>query len=428
MANLVRRFQSMRHVFLNTSWIFLGNVVWALMSFATSVVVSRSLVVADYGFLQLASTWFIFVQIFENIVHPNVARIEMLKKTEKLHDFIISIGVIVFSVNLIFLILVAGIYLVTRELVALLVLIMILGQLLKIYGGILYSLDNQLQALKSQGILFAGNFAGSAFRAVAALMAPSAVLQSFVAIVTNLVCLLASFAYVPFKISKDIFREFDTGVIKDLLRKSFPFFLVAMVSTLVYRQDILILGWFGLEKDIALYANAVKLSEPWAFVASGLISSMLPGIISGKAKSLNIYYRKLRLLFLLLFVISVILSIFVTLFADLIVLKTYGIAYSGSIPLLKVHIWSTVFLFYVSAQQVWEANESMSSFLMIKYLMSATVNFFMNIALIPEYGAMACAVSSLVTYFLLGFGFNFFNKKTRFLNFQFMKALFLWRL
>ncbi|KYG64748.1 hypothetical protein AZI86_11110 [Bdellovibrio bacteriovorus] len=411
----------------NTTWIFAGNVVWVLISFGASIVVARTLSLVDYGTLQLASTWFLFIQLFENLAHPNVAKIEMVKNQDRVGSYIIAIGLIGSLVGIIFSAVIGLLFFVRGDTLLLFVLMMTIGQAFKFYSGIVYYFDNKLQALKTQIILFFGNSAGATYRITAAHFSVSSFSQVFVVLVTNVTCVLGSLAVAKGELRSLINHGFDRNILVGLMKKSAPLLMVSILSLLVYRQDILILGFFGMERDIALYSNAVKISEPWGFIASGLISSMLPGLILSKSKSLSAYYRRLRMLFFLLSLAAIALAAMISIFADVIVRSTFGAQYGDIVPLLRVHIWSNLFLFYVSVQQVWEANESMHRFLLYKTVGAVLLNLVLNYCFVPKYGAMACAINSVVTYFFLGFGVNMFTKKTRFINGHYLRAWIGWK-
>lgn len=414
-------------VIKNTSWIFVGNILWVLMSFGASAFVARRLSISDYGVLQLATTWFLFIQLFENLAHPNVCKIEMVKNERMAADYIGAIGFIGFSLGLLVSSGLAFMYWKTKEQMLFYVFLMALGQMFKVYNGVIYRFDNALSSVKTQVILFAGNIAGATYRVGAAISVPFIVPQLFFTSVVNFSCLLASLGFLIKKELQFKKVDFRFKLIFSIIRKSAPLVGVAFVSLLVYRQDILMLGFFGMEKEIAFYANAVKISEPWGFVASALVTSMLPGIIQSKGKSISSYYRRLGVLFFVLGVLAIGLGAIITLFAKPIIFYSYGPSYLEAVPLLRIHIWSNVFLFFAAGQQVWEVNESMYKFLFLKSCGAALINCALNYCFIPLYGAKACAVISLVTYFFLGMGFNFFHKKARYMTLNYFKILKSWR-
>lgn len=392
------------------------------MSFVTAVYVSRNMAVYEYGVLQLATTWFLFIQVFEHIINANVAKIEMIKNPNAGDEYISAIAVTTFGINLFFVMALGIYYMFSKEAVTLLVLIMTSGQLLKVYTGYLYKFDSELRAIKSQGIQFFGNLIGSIYKIVAAEISGTALSQSFAILVTNIACigslLKISRRQVFFRISPNFY-----SILKRMTSNSLPFFTVSLLSLIAYKQDVLILGYFNMELEVAQYVNAVKLSEPWGFIASGIVSSLLPGIILSKRKSLTTYYQKIRIMFSILIYSSLLLALFFHFFAETIILGTFGEKYVEAAPLVRILIWSNVFLFYITAQQIWEVNERIYKFVVIKFTLAIALNFALNYYFVPKYGALACAYNSLITYCFLGVIINFFHKKTRFINRQFFLSI-----
>lgn len=405
----------------NIIWIMAGGVANSLLAFVGSVVIARFLDMSNYGVLQLAITYFLLIQTFENVVHPNVIKTQMLQKPALESEYVAATFLIIFAVFSVFEFLLLATYFVTRENIYLYLAIMTVGQIFRASNSMAFKFDINLESKKTQLSQMFGFFVANLYRIAAAILCPAIIPQAFSIGIGSLVNAVSLFGYAGKSKLNISWPKHD--IIVDILRASLPMLLVSLITFLVYKADILILGFYSLDRDISLYSNAVKLSEPWTFVAAAFTNSMMPAIVLSRSASKNRYYKKIQRLFFVLIWLSVIMALVGTIFSSFIVNSTYGHAYQETADILKIHIWSNVFLFIMAAQQLWEINESMKHFLVLKMSLGAVINIGLNFIFIPMYGGMACAVISVLTYFLISIGFNFFHKKALFLNYQILRAL-----
>lgn len=205
---------------------------------------------------------------------------------------------------------------------------------------------------------------------------------------------------------------------KLLVKKSLPLFFVSLITFIVFRVDILLLQFFEKKEDIAFYTNAVKLSEPWVFLSTAIAASLFPRLLALKKMSQLRYYKALRAKILIVIALSVSLSLVLSFFSPFIVTTLFGSKYIPTIDLFRIHVWSNVFLFLAAAQSNWDVLENKTQYSAYKTLVAAIYNVIANLIFIPKYGALACTVNSLITYFILSIGGNILFKKTRYFNKQ----------
>lgn len=415
---------SVGKIIRNIGWSFFGGISLGVAGFIGSVFVSRNFSVVDYGILQLATTYFLFFQLLENLTHPNVMRIEMLKISEddKL-SLLPSSSQIMFFVYLMASIGLFSVYLYTQSILILYIAIMTSGQMLRLGIGISCFFDVHLEAKKTQLSQTIGAVSECGYRILTSFNG-QVLWQAFGILVKNASMLIVQVLFLGKDIARISFIKMDFDKISFLLRRSISMLPIAVLSMLIYKLDILILGFFNQNEQISFYSNAVKFAEPWSFVSVGIVNSLLPNIMSKKAIGANAYYRQIRKMFTLLFVSAVGIALFFTIFSEVIVTLTYGDRYINSISLLKISIWGNIFLFFMVGQQIWEISENLQRFVVLKLFLAVILNLVLNLITIPYWGALACAVNSIITYFFVAIGFNFAHKKARFLNKQIFRSLF----
>lgn len=414
---------SVQVVIKNILWGFSGGVATGLFAFIGSIFVARNLDVESYGILQLATTYYIFLQLLENFANQNVTKIEMIKNKNDSWQIACGTGQVIFICYSLVLCLLGIAYFFIRSDILFYVILMTAGQLFRSGMGIVNFFDVHLETQWSQISTAFGSFVQSGYRILASFNG-QILWQSFGIAVGNFSSLVSLMYFLKKNYKQNKFRIVSAERCWDIFYKSYPMVIITLVSMLIYKLDVVILGYYGQTEQISFYSNAVKFAEPWNFVAASIIGAMVPNAIKNRAISIGKYYRYLRYLFFILTVTAVGLGIVVSLFSKFIILHTYGSKYLESASMLRIHIWSNVFLFWMLAQQIWEVNEGLKKFLFFKTSLGVVINFFLNMTLIPKYGGMGCVVASLATYFFVAFVGNLFHRKARFFAWQLLKAIF----
>ena len=111
--------------------------------------------------------------------------------------------------------------------------------------------------------------------------------------------------------------------------------------------------------------------------------------------------------------IAILISIPVALYSDAIVNFLYGIEYSKTSNVLKIHIWTSVFVFLGVASSKWFVAENFMKLYFVRSLYGVLCNIAFNIILIPLYGIEGAAISTLFGQILVTYLSDLFSVKTR---------------
>ena len=128
----------------------------------------------------------------------------------------------------------------------------------------------------------------------------------------------------------------------------------------------------------------------------------------------------------LMVVISLSIAVFMSFASKFI----YHVAYSrhpefwSGAPVLAVHVWAGIFVFLGSASGQYLIAEGYTKISMLRTGAGAVVNIVLNIFLIPEYGILGAAYSTLAAYAIATF-FILFIPKVRGQGVMMLKSLFL---
>jgi len=181
-----------------------------------------------------------------------------------------------------------------------------------------------------------------------------------------------------------------------LLAESWPF-MVSGLAVLVYmRIDQVMLAAMLGEREVGLYAAAVRLSEMWYVIPTVIVSSVMPSLTEARARSEELYYEHLQTLLNLLVRAAYLVAIPVSLCAVPLMRLLYGELYAGAGTVLAVHVWSTVFVFLGVAYSPWIFNERRSHYWMLQTLLGACLNILLNLWLIPSQGPVGCAIATVL--------------------------------
>jgi PST family polysaccharide transporter len=189
--------------------------------------------------------------------------------------------------------------------------------------------------------------------------------------------------------------------------------------------DQVMLGRMSGDRAVGLYAVVVKLSEGWLAVPAVLLPSLFPVLVQSRETSPEIYRKRLEKMFNAMSLLAWAIVLPMVFGAGWIVRTLYGTAYLDAVPVLRIHMWGTFFVFLGSAQSLWEVAENFTLFSFAKSAAGAVVNVALNLVLIPRYGPAGAAVATVGSYSLAGFLLTGAVPRSRPLFFLQLRALFL---
>lgn len=222
-------------------------------------------------------------------------------------------------------------------------------------------------------------------------------------------------------------RYFRMDIAKDLLQNAWPLIFGGLIIMVYMRIDqIMIMKILG-EREMGLFSAAVRLSEAWYFVPMIITNSLFPAILNAKKTDEEKYKRRMQRLFNLMFMISVAVAVPVSLASPLLIDIFYGEAYHNAAKVLTLHVWTGVFVSLGVASSNWFLAENLQKFALWKTIAGGVINIILNLILIPEFGTVGAALSTLACQMCASVFFNALNKKSRPIFKMQMNAILLYR-
>lgn len=198
-----------------------------------------------------------------------------------------------------------------------------------------------------------------------------------------------------------------------LVKESWPLIMSNLAVMIYMRIDQVMLAQMIGNKEVGLYSAALRFSEIWYFIPLAIVSSVMPSLTQSRLESKEKYFRQLQQLFNSLVRIAYLIALPMTFVSTYVVTALYGQEYSRAGLILAIHIWSAVFVFIGVGMSPWTLNEGMIRYSLIQTIGGAVINILLNIFLIPKYGAVGAAVSTLISQMMASFLFNISVPKLR---------------
>ena len=207
--------------------------------------------------------------------------------------------------------------------------------------------------------------------------------------------------------------SFRVSYMYNLWKQSWPL-LLSSISIMIYMKiDQLMLAVMINDREVGIYTVSVRLSELFFFIPISLTASFFPSILKSREIDKNLYDIKFRALYNICFWIALFISILFIFISDYIITFLYGFDYLESINILKVHIWSSIFVFMGVVCGKWFLAENLQKEMFYFHILGAFSNFLLNLYFIPKYTALGSAVSTLISYATSMWFISMFIKKYR---------------
>lgn len=175
--------------------------------------------------------------------------------------------------------------------------------------------------------------------------------------------------------------------------------VVAGISVAIYmRIDQVMVQVLSGNRAAGLYAAAVRLSEGSYFLALVILRAATPSLVRLRALDEEEYEEGLTVLFARMIMLSTAIALLSTVFAPVVTRVLFGSAFEGVAAVLRVHAWSSIFVFLGVGQSIWFVTENEERTIMRRTIFGAVLNVGLNIFLIPAYGPPGAAVATLVAY------------------------------
>lgn len=392
-----------RRYFINTGWMFLGQIFSLIVSFFIGVWIARYLGPENYGILNYAVA---FVGLFGFIASLGIDSIlnrELIKTPEK-RDVLLGTAFklkVVGGIAALALAVISILMSQTTLLIQFLVIIFSFNFILQAINVISIYFQSKVESKNNVKVSIISTLISSVLK-VGVILLDKGVIWIMLVYILDFVWQWINFVYVYKRQGLKIRDwKFDNDLAKKILKNSWPLILAQAAGYIYLKVDQVIIGLMLGNYEVGLYAVAVKVTEIWYFIPSIICSSLFPAIINAKLTDVKAYKKRLSNLYVLMFILSLIIVITITFLAKPIMTILFGNSYLESVAILKIYIWSSVGLFLtVAVNQYLISENSVKTIFWLNFL-SMIVNIGLNIWLIPLIGLLGAAWATLISYFVI---------------------------
>jgi PST family polysaccharide transporter len=216
---------------------------------------------------------------------------------------------------------------------------------------------------------------------------------------------------------------FSLRRVKKLLRESWPVLLSSIMVALYIRIDQVMLGGMVGDKAVGIYSAAVRLSEIWYFLPMIIGSSLFPSLIKSKELGNQLYLARVQKYYDLNIMLSYFIIIPTTFLSLRIVSTLYGNLYIESSAIFSLHIWGILFVFLGVSRSQFLLIEGMLRHSFLCTFIGCASNILINLWLIPLYGPIGAALSTIISFALSGYISSFIFPKLYYIGIMQSKAL-----
>lgn len=219
---------------------------------------------------------------------------------------------------------------------------------------------------------------------------------------------------VTFKVTGNkINFSYSNKVACKILKDSLPLVIAGSLTIVYTKVDQIMIGNLLSEENVGYYAAAIKLTEYTFVIPMLIVSSYFPKIINDKKSSDEKYMSSLQVLHNYLFYGAAVVSAVVYIFSQEIISILYEGDYEESVDVLKISIFSLIFVSLAAATSRWLYVENLQYTTIYRVLVASILNVILNYIFIPVYGITAAAYATLFSQFISSYLVYGFIQKTR---------------
>lgn len=204
-----------------------------------------------------------------------------------------------------------------------------------------------------------------------------------------------------------------TAKTRQLLTESLPLVMSGIVFMIYLRIDQVMLGQMASDREVGMYAAAVRIAEIWYFIPTVVVSSVFPNIVKARECDEKEFYSRLQKLYNLMAFMGYAVALPITFGAGLIVNLMFGTQYEAAGPMLALLVWAGLFANLAVARNAYLFAMNWSRVLLGVTCLGAVTNVALNLLLIPRFGGLGAVVASCLSYWLAAHGACYFYKPLR---------------
>lgn len=218
----------------------------------------------------------------------------------------------------------------------------------------------------------------------------------FIYVIGGIAYVTASYFFIYSRLKQSITPKFNIEKSKSLLSQSWPIGVALVLNFLYFRIDVLILSAFRQSTEVGLYGLGYQFFQTALAVPIFFTNALFPILVKTYKESFEKFKKTVKSWSIYLFVFSLVLTFLLFLISYLIPI-IYDSRFAASATTLRILAFGMPF-FFISAL-FWHLLiiYGKQKLLIFIYAFGAIFNLITNLILIPIYGFVAAATTTIVS-------------------------------
>src|SRR5690606_22285896 len=190
-------------------------------------------------------------------------------------------------------------------------------------------------------------------------------------------------------------------IVWDMLKVGFVYAFALFLIIANYKIDILLLGLLSTPEEVGYYAVSVQVAELMWQLPGAIMLVLMSRSANNKDQS-GAWSEKVAMVCRVMILITIMSAIVLAIAVYCGMALVFGQEYFPAISITLILLLSTIFMVPFKSLNADLAGEGRPKFSIIAMSPSVILNIGLNFLLIPKYGALGAAVSTVFSYMLCG--------------------------
>ena len=412
----------------NTLWMIIEQILRFISNFSVAIAITRNFTVDEWGIYSYIFSIFFLILSLSKMGMDTVAINEM-SKSKNLSNLMGTTSKLMFLISSLCYLLVAlfAIFIEKDQTIQSGILLISLSIFFVPFYVIDYFYQSEVKAFISSSLKSIVQIFIVLFRIFIAIFYQDLVLIFLTFILEYLLISILLFSALSFtnsNLNKFVY-SFDFSLAKKLIHISWPIVLSISLTFLLTRFDQFMIRYFLGFEELGYYSAAHKIYESWLTFPIIFSLSILPVLTKEREKNKD-SYKILFVNFLKIgLYLSILLSILISIFSAEIITLVFGHEYIKSSNVLIVLFWASIFSCMSSFSDRYFLIEGKQKKILQRASIALTLNIFLNLIFIPNYGIIGASLATLISLIFARFLFDLLDPDTKELfNFKIKALLF----
>jgi O-antigen/teichoic acid export membrane protein len=196
---------------------------------------------------------------------------------------------------------------------------------------------------------------------------------------------------------------FDKEQAKYLIKQSFPLLLSGAAVVVYQKIDQVMIGNMIDKEAVGYYAVAAAFVGVIGFIPTVLSQTITPILVRLYSTDRRSYQQKAQIFMNISIWLIIMICLLIFLIAHPIIRYTYGIQYLAAIPILQVTVFKEIGYALAQLSGSMIISEGIQKKVALRNVIGCIVSILFNLFLIPTYGIMGAAISSVITSLFTGY-------------------------